>query len=97
MFNHSANPGREFELELPRTNPASRFVINNDQQESKQGFMDFITLSQMIFLTSFWSSFSHENGSTECASFHVTGKQKRTSEILFSGFWVLLIDLTVIL
>ena len=29
------------------------------------------------------------------ASLHVTWKQKRTSEILFSGFWVLLTDLTV--
>ena len=49
----------------------------------------------MIFLTSFWSTFSHENGSTDCAYLHVTWKQKRTSEILFSGFWVLLTDLTV--
>ena len=29
------------------------------------------------------------------ASLHVTWKQKRISEILFSGFWVLLTDLTV--
>ena len=57
--------------------------------------MDFIPLSQMIFWTSFWCTFSHENGSTEGASLHVTWKQKRISEILFSGFWVLLTDLTV--
>ena len=57
--------------------------------------MDFIPLSQMIFWTSFWCTFSHKNGSTEGASLHVTWKQKRTSEILFSGFWVLLTDLTV--
>ena len=51
--------------------------------------MDFIPLSQMIFLTSFWCTFSHENGSTAgciLACYMKTEKNIRNIILWFLGF-----------